>query len=100
MSRIVLVSKTAEKKLEGLFEFLIEKWSFKVKSEFVKKLDRNIEIIKNNPEGFPESENKAGLHKCVITKQTTLYYRYDDDKIVIVTLFDTRQNPEDLKKEL
>lgn len=100
MCRIVIVSKTAENKLEVLFEYLLKKWSFKVKSEFVKKLDRNIEIIKNNPEGFPESENKPGLHKCVITKQTTLYYRYDDDKIIIVTLFDTRQNLGDLKKEL
>jgi len=100
MSRIVIVSKTAEKKLERLFQFLLEKWSLKVKSEFIKKLDKNINIIKNSPESFPESENKSGLHKCVITKQTTLYYRYDDNKIIIVTLFDTRQNPNKLEKQL
>ena len=100
MRRIVIVSKTAEKKLERLFKFLLEKWSPKVKSEFIKKLDKNIGIIKDSPEIFPESKNKPGLHKCVITKQTTLYYRYDDNKIIIVTLFDTRQNPKKLKKEL
>lgn len=67
MRRIVIVSKTAEKKLETLFEFLLEKWSLKVKSEFIKKLDKNIDIIRDNPNVFPESEIKSGLHKCVIT---------------------------------
>ncbi|WP_290696654.1 type II toxin-antitoxin system RelE/ParE family toxin [Lacinutrix sp.] len=100
MSRTVIISKTAEKKLEKLFEFLLEKWSQKVKSDFIKKLDKNINLIKNNPEGFPESENKVGLHKCVITKQTTLFYRYTFEKITIVTVFDTRQNPNKLKKEI
>jgi len=100
MSRTVIISKTAEKKLEKLFEFLLENWSLKVKSEFIKKLDKNINLIKTNPDSFPQSEKKVGLHKCVITKQTTLFYRYTNEKITIVTIFDTRQNPKKLKKEI
>ena len=100
MSRTVIISKTAEKKLEKLFEFLVENWSLKVKYDFIKKLDKNINLIKSNPESFPQSEKKVGLHKCVITKQTTLFYRHDSKKITIVTIFDTRQNPNKLKKEI
>jgi len=98
--REVIISKTAEKKLEKLFAYLIENWSEKVKSEFIKKLDKSIEIIKQSPKSFPESEKKAGLHKCVITKQTTLFYRHTKQKIIIVTVFDNRQNPLKLKKEI
>ncbi|RKS42752.1 plasmid stabilization system protein ParE [Gillisia mitskevichiae] len=100
MNRKVIISKTAEKKLSSLFEYLLENWSAKVKSNFIKKLDHNIDIIKLEPETFPESQKDPGLRKCVITKQTTLYYRFDSDQIKIVTIFDTRQNPDKLEKEL
>lgn len=100
MSRKVVVSKTAEKKLDTLFDYLITEWSVKVKTDFVKKLDSSIEIIKNQPEIFPESKKAKGLRKCVITKQTTLYYRYNSKRINIVTLFDTRQNLNKLEKEI
>jgi len=100
LSRKVVVSKTAEKKLDTLFDYLITEWSVKVKTDFVKKLDSSIEIIKNQPEIFPESKKAKGLRKCVITKQTTLYYRYNSKRINIVTLFDTRQNLNKLEKEI
>ena len=100
MSRKVVISKTAERKLENLFEYLIEKWSVKVKEDFIEKLDSSIEIIKNQPGIFPESKKGKGLRKCVITKQSTLYYRYNSKRINIVTLFDTRQNPNKLTKEI
>tara|TARA_R110001599_G_scaffold335402_7_gene552367 strand:+ start:21145 stop:21447 length:303 start_codon:yes stop_codon:yes gene_type:complete len=100
LSRKVFLSKTAEKKLDKLFEYLITEWSVKVKTDFVEKLDSSIEIIKNQPEMFPESKKGEGLRKCVITKQTILYYRYNSKRINIVTLFDTRQNPKKLDKEI
>jgi|TARA_R110002096_G_scaffold18022_6_gene61968 plasmid stabilization system protein ParE len=100
LSRKVFLSKTAEKKLDKLFEYLITEWSVKVKTDFVEKLDSSIEIIKNQPEIFPESKKGEGLRKCVITKQTILYYRYNSKRINIVTLFDTRQNPKKLDKEI
>ena len=49
---------------------------------------------------YPESIRKKGLRRCVITKQTTLFYRFNSKTIVIVTLFDTRQNPNLLQKDL
>ena len=100
MSRKVVISKTAERKLEKLFEYLIKKWSVKVKKDFVEKLDSSIEIIKNQPEIFPESKKGKSLRKCVVTKQTTIYYRYNSNRINIVTLFDTRQDPNKLDKEI
>jgi plasmid stabilization system protein ParE len=100
MNRKVIISKTAEKKLEKLFEYLIENWSLKVKKDFVKKLDGKIDLLKTHPSGFPESIKVKGLRKCVITKQTTLYYKFDSKRINIITIFDTRQNPEKLKEDL
>ncbi|WP_299157074.1 type II toxin-antitoxin system RelE/ParE family toxin [uncultured Christiangramia sp.] len=100
MSRKIKISQIAEEKLELLFEYLLEEWSYKVKSNFVKKLDKNIQIIKNQPESFPKSDKQDGLRKCVITKQTTLFYEFNDTEIHILTFFDTRQDPKKLKKDL
>lgn len=55
MNRKVTISKTAKKKLDRLFNYLLTNWSEKVKSDFVKKLDKSIHIIKLNPENFPKS---------------------------------------------
>ena len=62
MKRRVIISKTVENKIEKLFEYLLENWSDKVKFDFIKKLDRSIHIIQSNPESFPESKIKKGLH--------------------------------------
>ena len=56
MKRKVVISKTAEKKLEKLFEYLLEKWSEKIKNEFIQKFEHNIKIIQAQPEIFPESK--------------------------------------------
>ena len=96
----MLFQKLPKKKLDKIFEYLIKEWSVKVKREFVEKLDATIEIIKNQPEIFPESKKRKGLRKCVITKQTALYYRYNPKRINILTVFDTIQNPTKLNKEI
>ena len=99
MSRKVVISQQAEKKLQALFKYLLE-WSYKVKSDFIIKLDQNIQIIKEQPKSFPESDKQSGLRKCVITKQITLYYEFNDEEIQILTFFDTRQDPKKFKKDL
>lgn len=98
MSRSIIISKTAKNKLNTLFIYLLEKWNLKVKLDFIKKLDKSIDLIKSHPESFTLSNKKKGLYKCVITKQTTLFYRFNSKRIVIVTIFDTRQNPNKLEK--
>lgn len=100
MSRKIIISKTAEKKLEIIFKYLTDKWSPKVKKSFIEKLDKCLELIKENPESFPESEKNSGLRKCVITKHNTLYYRFNDHKIQVVTVFDNRQNPIKIRKDI
>jgi len=73
MKRDVIISKTAQNKLDNILEYLRLNWSQKVQNDFIKKLDKSIEIIKNDPEIFPHSKKEQHLRRCVISKQTTLY---------------------------
>jgi len=96
MIRKVKLSKRAEKKLGNLLEYLEITWSEKVKKDFIKKLDKSLDNIKKNPDIFSQTDTIKGLHKYIVTKQTTLFYKYDDNAIYIVTLFDNRQDPKKL----
>ncbi|MEI8084683.1 MAG: type II toxin-antitoxin system RelE/ParE family toxin [Paludibacter sp.] len=98
MRRVVL-SKTAANKLDILLKYLEFEWSEKVKHNFIEKLDNSTEQIRRYPLSCEKSQLKLGLHRCIVTKQTTLYYTFDTKRIYIVTLFDNRMNPKKLKEE-
>jgi len=96
--RKIILSKRAANKLEKLLDYLATEWSERVKQNFIKKLDKSIKFVSTFPEATEKSDLKPGLHRCVVTKQTTFYYQFSDTEIQIVTLFDTRMNPEKIKK--
>jgi plasmid stabilization system protein ParE len=97
--REIILSRTAAIKLENLLNYLEGEWSSRVKQKFIQKLDNSIHLIQNYPLSFEKSEIKIDLYRCVVTKQTTLYYKFDSKKVYIVTVFDNRMNPKKLKKE-
>jgi len=97
----VFLSPQAQFKLEKLNDYLLENWNSKVRNEFIEKLTAKFKQISHFPQSCVQSENHKGLYKCVLTKQTTFYYRITEiNEIEIITFFDTRQNPDNLKKDL
>lgn len=98
----VFLSELAEKKLLKLTDFLLENWNLKVRNDFIKKLTSKIKQVSEQPESCPQSTDFKGLFKCVVTKQTTFYYRinYDKKEIEIITVFDTRQHPDKLERDI
>ena len=96
--REIVISIRAQKNIEDLFDYLKTKWSEKVKKEFALKLYNTIKIIRINPESFPKSAINSNYSKCVISKQTTVYYSFNYKQVSILSLFDTRQNPKRIQK--
>ena len=98
----VFLSELAENKLLDLSDYLLRKWNLKVKNDFIEKLSNKINQIAEFPESCIQSNDFNGLYKCVVTKQTTFYYRVDfiKEEIEIITLFDTRQTPDKLSQDL
>lgn len=96
--RKIVLSKKASKKLDEILDYLEREWSTKVKMNFINKFDKSLERINQFPESFEKSILLKGLHRCVITKQTTIYYTFDSKQIQIIAIFDTRMNPRRLKR--
>ncbi len=97
--RKIKLSKTASDRLEKLLEYLELEWSNKVKEDFIKKLDKSLARIQRFPDSCQKTDFVNGLHMLVVSKQTSIFYRYNSKFIMIVTLFDNRMNPAKLKKE-
>ncbi|MCM4166039.1 MULTISPECIES: type II toxin-antitoxin system RelE/ParE family toxin [unclassified Arenibacter] len=98
----VFLSELAESKLKKITRHLLENWSYKVKMDFLAKLTNKIKQISIQPESCTKSNEFGGIYKCVVTKQTTFFYRinFKTEEIEIITLFDTRQDPQKIKKQL
>ncbi len=98
MSRKVVLSPTARKKLDDLLDYLDENWPRKVKKDFINKLDITLKRICKYPESCPESKEIKRLRKCVVTSQNSLFYRIGENEIEVITFFDNRQDPSKLKR--
>tara|TARA_R110002124_G_C8761073_1_gene499140 strand:- start:201 stop:503 length:303 start_codon:yes stop_codon:yes gene_type:complete len=98
----VFLSELAENKLLKLSDYILENWNLKTRDKFIEKLTEKIKQISLQPESCPKSSEFKGLYKCVVTKQTTFYYRISTElnEVEIITIFDTRQNPNKLRKDI
>jgi len=89
-------SDEALNNLNGIIKYLENRWSKKEIKRFAQLLDKQLNRIKSNPYLFAESHKSKGLRKSVLSKQTTIYYKIVDDQIRLISLFDNRQNPNNL----
>ncbi|TCN60796.1 type II toxin-antitoxin system RelE/ParE family toxin [Flavobacterium circumlabens] len=100
MNLKVNFSKTAEKNLNTILSFIEARWSKKSKEIYLVKFHKAISIISMNPEIFPKSSVNKKYRKCVITKQSSLLYSFGSNEIRIYIIFDTRQDPNKIKKDI
>jgi len=89
----------AEQNLNAIFDYLEAIWTEREIAIFAKMLEANLQNISEFPEMFPFYNKDKSVRRCVLSSQTTIYYRVIqcENKIVIITLFDNRRNPKSLK---
>jgi len=97
--KTVILSKRASKKLTKLLEYLEAEWSIKTRNDFIRKFQKSIIQIQQYPKSCPETNSVKGLRMLIITKQTSLFYKFDKKSIKIITIFDNRMNPKNIKTE-
>ncbi|HNW51195.1 MAG TPA: type II toxin-antitoxin system RelE/ParE family toxin [Prolixibacteraceae bacterium] len=93
----IIWAPEAEDDFSKILSYLNDKWEEKVALNFVNQVDDVLIQIKNNPSQFPLFLSSQNIHRCVINKQNTIFYRIENHSIFILRLFDTRQNPDKLE---
>lgn len=83
--------------LENIISYLAENWTKKEIQNFARGLNKRLDLIIINPSLFPKTAKRKNVRRSVLTKHTVIYYETNRNVINVITLFDSRQNPEKLK---
>lgn len=86
----------AESELEETILYLQKDFSDREISKLLIKLEDTLELISQNPKIFPFSDKK-GIHKAVLLKYNSIYYREINNSVEILSFFSNRQNPKKRK---
>jgi plasmid stabilization system protein ParE len=88
----IFFSQEAEEQLDALLHYLEHVWGERAMFNFLDKLDQSLLIVSEMPNAFPHSDVFPGLYRCVVTRQTSAYYRILDNEIEVVAILDNRQD--------
>lgn len=94
MAKRIVWNKRALEKLDEIVDYLEENFSEKTASNFVKKVFDRLDILSRYPEIGRTSKKKENIKFYKIDKHRNLYYRIDGKNLIVVYIFDTKQNPE------
>ena len=96
----IIISKRAEENLDKILSYLKSEWNESVKNSFLEKFKKLLSLLSVNPYMCQIFSEKRKIRRCLITKQNALYYRIADNTVQIITIHDTRRNPNTLKHNL
>ncbi len=89
-------SREAEITYINVIASIGEKWTEREVEQFINRTERVLGYISERPAMYPFSK-KGLLHRAVISKHTSLYYESTNQKIVLLSFEDNRQDPAKIK---
>ena len=94
MSYRIEYTHRAIKELDDIIQYIIDHFGF-VSAENVKSdYNQIIQQISVNPNQFSYFNKRKGIRKCVVSPQTTLYYRFDKNVINLLNFRSNFMNPQ------
>ncbi len=79
-------------------EYLSKSWDLQSINNFLDRIDEVVENIKSNPSLYPVYRKSDKVHKCVVNRHITVYYKIvDASNVDLITFWNTHKNPDDLK---
>ena len=94
----VVWTRTARETFLAETDFILRKWNSKQVKAFILLVDESIRLLSS---GIVHGRLLNSNHfRLVISKQTSLYYFIEDDKLVLQVFWNNKQDPEKLRKLL
>lgn len=92
MAREVIWTPRAGSDLLGVCDYLEREWGERALSAFLDDVDEVVECIRLFPFLFRASGHKD-IREAVVTRHNFLFYRITEDRVFLLTLWDTRRDP-------
>jgi len=91
MAKKVVWTKRADTKFTKILEYLNEVGGQKVTEPFIKRTYNFLDILIDFPEVGAIQNASRDIRGFTLTKHITLFYRIDQQNIILLNFFDTRQ---------
>ena len=93
MALIIRWKTRADINLDRLIIYLETEWGESVVQAFMRKLYDFLEILSEFPEIGSMQYPEKRIRGFALTKQVSIFYRVDDNQIVLLDIFDNRSDP-------
>lgn len=89
-------TKRADREFDEIIEYLSKEWNYRVKNNFIERFYHKLDMISYFPEIGVSISKEKKIRGILVTEHVRIYYRVKNKKIILITLYDTRQDPEKL----
>jgi len=87
----VFLTRRAERSYKSIKEYIAKQFGDKTSETFTKKADETFKLLEDFPQMGPVENND--IRGFQLSRQTRILYRIREQKIIVLSLFDVRQNP-------
>lgn len=93
----IIWTDTAVTEFEEILSYLEDTWNNYIVQDYLDKVEVVFNLIIKSPRTYSRYNND--IHKAIINKRTTLYYKIDEKSksIYLLSFFGSSQNPSNLK---
>ncbi len=89
----VIITKRFRNNAYHVYKYIIKEFSSGAAYNFLLRLEKRIDFITNNPTVGKISAKRKNIRSILFTPHNQLFYRYQNETIEILCLFDMRKNP-------
>jgi plasmid stabilization system protein ParE len=93
MVKTIIWNRRASNSFNSIIQYLQNEWGDRVTRNFVVRTYEIIDLLAANPEMGVVEHFEKQIRGFVITKHNTLFYRIEDNKLILLNFFDNRQDP-------
>jgi plasmid stabilization system protein ParE len=93
MANVLKWTDRALEEYDKLLIYLYSEWGEEITLRVVLEIEKAVLRIRNSPEQFPIIQKRHNVRRCVMSPQTSIFFKLRKDYIEISALFDNRQNP-------
>lgn len=97
MALEIVWTKEAEEGLDEIIEYLESNWADKEIGNFFNRLEDCLVEIRQTPNGPKDSSRQKGMKEYQHSKQTTIFYTFDNDNVYLMKIWANKKNPKNLK---
>jgi len=80
---IIKWSEKAESDYFAIIDYLLDSWGRKSAKDFKNTVEHTIDLISKMPTLYPLTDFRAGLRRCVVVKQVSLYFTLNERVIMV-----------------